>query len=412
LNTASPADPAGRIEAQGLDLADPLRPFRNRFLVADEKLVYLDGNSLGRLPLDTLARLARVAEREWGERLIRSWGERWMELPERLGDRLGSALLGAAQGQVAVADSTTVCLYKLASAALAARPGRREIVTDRDNFPTDRYVLESLAAEHRLRIRWIEADSRAGPSPEDVAAVTSEDTALVCLSHVSYKSAFILDVPGITRVAHRAGALALWDLCHSVGAVPISLDADCVDLAVGCTYKYLNGGPGAPALLYVRSAHQDRLRQPIWGWLGRREPFEMGQGYQPGDGIAAMRSGTPPILSLVGVEAGAELVIEAGIDAIRAKGIALTEFVIKLVDRLLAPLGVEVGSPLEGARRGAHVALVHPDARELSGRLIKAGVIVDFRAPDVIRIGLSPLSTSFSEAWQGLARLRQLLVDR
>ena len=242
-----------------------------------------------------------------------------------------------------------MCLYKLASAALAARADRREIVTDRDNFPTDRYVLEGLAAERGLTIRWIEADSRAGPSPEDVAAVTNENTALVCLSHVSYKSAFILDLAEITRVAHSAGALTIWDLCHSVGAVPVSLDDDGVDLAVGCTYKYLNGGPGAPAFLYVRSEHQARLRQPIWGWLGRSEPFEMAQGYEPGVGIAAMRSGTPPILSLVGVEAGVELVIEAGIEAIRAKGIALTEYVIDLADRLLAPLGVEVGSPRTAA---------------------------------------------------------------
>jgi kynureninase len=406
---ASPTERGGLAQARALDEADPLRAFRDRFLIADDELVYLDGNSLGRLPLDTEARLAQVAAHEWGERLIRAWGERWMELPERLGDRLGSALLGAAPGQVAVADSTTVCLYKLASAALAARADRREIVTDRDNFPTDRYVLEGLAAERGLTIRWIEADSRAGPSPEDVAAVTNENTALVCLSHVSYKSAFILDLAEITRVAHGAGALTIWDLCHSVGAVPVSLDEDAVDLAVGCTYKYLNGGPGAPAFLYVRSEHQGRLRQPIWGWLGRREPFEMAQGFEPGEGITAMRSGTPPILSLIGVEAGVELVIEAGIDAIRAKGIALTQNVIDLADRLLSPLGVEVGSPRDAGRRGAHVALVHPDARQLSARLIAGGVIVDFRAPDVIRVGLSPLSTSFTEAWRGIERLRELL---
>jgi len=406
---ASPTERGGLAQARALDEADPLRAFRDRFLIADDELVYLDGNSLGRLPLDTEARLAQVAAHQWGERLIRAWGERWMELPERLGDRLGSALLGAAPGQVAVADSTTVCLYKLASAALAARADRREIVTDRDNFPTDRYVLEGLAAERGLTIRWIEADSRAGPSPEDVAAVTNENTALVCLSHVSYKSAFILDLAEITRVAHGAGALTIWDLCHSVGAVPVSLDEDAVDLAVGCTYKYLNGGPGAPAFLYVRSEHQGRLRQPIWGWLGRREPFEMAQGFEPGEGISAMRSGAPPILSLIGVEAGVELVIEAGIDAIRAKGIALTQNVIDLADRLLSPLGVEVGSPRDARRRGAHVALVHPDARQLSARLIAGGVIVDFRAPDVIRVGLSPLSTSFTEAWRGIERLRELL---
>jgi kynureninase len=407
---AFPTEPESREQAQALDLADPLRAFRDRFLVADDELIYLDGNSLGRLPLDTVQRLAQVAQREWGERLIRAWSERWMELPERVGDRLGSALLGAAPGQVAVADSTTVCLYKLASAALAARSDRSEIVTDRDNFPTDRYVLEGLATERGLTIRWIEADSRAGPRAEDVAAVTSERTALVCLAHVSYKSAFILDLAEITRVAHSAGALTIWDLCHSVGAVPVSLDGDGVDLAVGCTYKYLNGGPGAPAFLYVRSEHQGRLRQPIWGWLGRREPFEMAQGYEPGAGMAAMRSGTPPILSLVGVEAGVELVIEAGIEAIRAKGIALTEYVIQLADRILAPLGVEVGSPRDAARRGAHVALVHPEARRLSTRLIDGGVIVDFRAPDVIRVGLSPLTTSFTEAWRGIARLRELLM--
>jgi kynureninase len=406
---ASPTERTGLAQARALDEADPLRAFRDRFLIAGDELVYLDGNSLGRLPRDTVAALARVAEQEWGERLIRAWAERWMELPERLGDRLGSALLGAAAGQVAVADSTTVCLYKLAGAALAARADRREIVTDRDNFPTDRYVLEGLAAERGLTIRWIEADSRAGPSPEDVAAVTNENTALVCLSHVSYKSAFILDLAEITRVAHSAGALTIWDLCHSVGAVPLSLDDDGVDLAVGCTYKYLNGGPGAPAFLYVRSEHQRELRQPIWGWLGRSEPFEMAQGYEPGEGIAAMRSGTPPVLSLVGVEAGVELVIEAGIEAIRAKGIALTQYVIDLADGLLSQLGVEVGSPRDAGRRGAHVALVHPHARQLSARLIHGGVIVDFRAPDVIRIGLSPLTTSFTEAWRGIERLRELL---
>jgi kynureninase len=406
---ASPTERTALAQARALDEADPLRAFRDRFLIAGDELVYLDGNSLGRLPRDTVAALARVAEQEWGERLIRAWPERWMELPERLGDRLGSALLGAAAGQVAVADSTTVCLYKLAGAALAARADRREIVTDRDNFPTDRYVLEGLAAERGLTIRWIEADSRAGPSPEDVAAVTNENTALVCLSHVSYKSAFILDLAEITRVAHSAGALTIWDLCHSVGAVPLSLDDDGVDLAVGCTYKYLNGGPGAPAFLYVRSEHQRELRQPIWGWLGRSEPFEMAQGYEPGEGIAAMRSGTPPVLSLVGVEAGVELVIEAGIEAIRAKGIALTQYVIDLADGLLSQLGVEVGSPRDAGRRGAHVALVHPHARQLSARLIHGGVIVDFRAPDVIRIGLSPLTTSFTEAWRGIERLRELL---
>jgi kynureninase len=310
---------------------------------------------------------------------------------------------------VAVADSTTVCLYKLASAAIAARPGRREIVTDQDNFPTDRYVLESLAAEHGLTIRWIKADRSAGPRPADVAALTGPDTALVTFSHVAYRSAFVLDMPAITQVAHGAGALTLWDLCHSVGALPVELDASGADLAIGCTYKYLNGGPGAPAFLYVRSEHQGHLRQPIWGWLGRTDPFEMAQGYEPRPGIGGMLSGTPPVLALAAVAAGVDLVIEAGIVAIRDKAIALTEFAIALSDEWLAPLGVALGSPRDSARRGAHVALVHPDARELCWRLIEAGVIVDFRPPDAIRVGLSPLSTSFADVRDGLARLRDLL---
>jgi kynureninase len=273
---------ASRAEAAALDAADELRAFHERFVVADDGLIYLDGNSLGRLPRDTGARLAEVVERQWGERLIRAWSEGWMELPRRLGDRLGAELLGAAPGQVAIADSTTVCFYKLAVAALSARPERTQIITDVDNFPTDRYVLESLATERGLEILWVQADAAAGPEPSHVAALISEQTALVTFSHVNYRSAFILDARAITTLAHQAGALALWDLSHSAGAIPVDLDADGVDLAVGCCYKYLNGGPGAPAYLYVRAEHQDTLSQPIWGWLGRRDPFEMAPGYLPG----------------------------------------------------------------------------------------------------------------------------------
>ena len=401
-----------REAAVELDRSDPLGGFRDRFVFADDDVIYLDGNSLGRLPAGTLARLGEVARDGWGTRLIRAWNEGWLELPLRIGDRLGESLLGAAPGQVAVADSTTVCFYKLASAALAARPDRTEIITDRDNFPTDRYVLEALAAQHDLTIRWITADSVTGPEPEHIAALLGPDTALVSLSHVAYRSAFVLDMPEITRLAHDAGALTLWDLCHSAGVLPVALDASGVDVAVGCTYKYLNGGPGAPAFLYVRAEHQGQLRQPIWGWLGTREPFEMVQGYQPADGIAAMLSGTPPVLALTAVTAGAEPVIEAGVAAIREKAIALTEFAIALADEWLDPLGITVGSPRDGARRGAHVALVHPEARRLCRLLIDDGVIVDFRAPDAIRLGLSPLTTSFADVWDGLRRLRQLTDTR
>jgi kynureninase len=237
----------------------------------------------------------------------------------------------------------------------------------------------------------------------------SERTALVTFSQVNYRSAFILDARAITQIAHDAGALTLWDLSHSAGAIPVDLDGDGIDLAVGCTYKYLNGGPGAPAYLYVRAEHQAGLRQPIWGWLGRRDPFEMAPGYIPGEGIAAMLSGTPPVLALTAVAAGVDLVIEAGIDAIRAKSIALTEYAIALIDAWLVPLGCSVGSPRDAARRGSHVALVHPQARTLTRRLIEEGVIPDFRTPDVIRLGLSPLTTRFTDVYDGLERVYRLV---
>ncbi|MGH2871065.1 MAG: kynureninase [Solirubrobacteraceae bacterium] len=399
-----------RADAVARDADDPLAPLHERFVVADDGLIYLDGNSLGRLPRETPERLAAVVREQWGERLIRGWSEGWMELPRTLGDRLGTELLGAAPGQVAIADSTTVCFYKLAAAALAARPGRTEIVTDVDNFPTDRYVLESLKRERGCEIVWIEADPHTGPTPEQVASVVTERTALVTFSHVCYRSAFILDLPAITAVAHGAGALTLWDECHSVGSMPVSLDADGADLAVGCTYKYLNGGPGAPAFLYVRAEHQAALRQPIWGWLGRRDPFEMAPGFIPADGISAMLSGTPPVLALTAAAVGIELSIEAGIDAIRRKSVALTEYAIGLIDESLAPLGCGVGSPRDAARRGSHVALVHPDARALCPALAQADVLTDFRTPDVIRLGLSPLTTRFVDVYDGLARLGELLT--
>ena len=402
-------DAITRDDAVARDEADPLRGFHDRFVVAGDGLIYLDGNSLGRLPRDTAARVAEVVSTQWGERLIRGWSEGWMELPTVLGDRLGSALLGAAPGQVAVADSTTVCFYKLAAAALSARPDRNQIVTDVDNFPTDRYVLESLALDHGLEIVWITADPHSGPDPGQVADAVTERTALVTFSQVAYRSAFILDARDITTIAHDAGALALWDLSHSAGAIPVQLDADGIDLAVGCTYKYLNGGPGAPAFLYVRHEHQGELSQPIWGWLGRRDPFEMAPGYVAGEGISAMLSGTPPVLALTAAGVGVDLVIEAGIGAIREKSVGLTEYAITLIDQWLVPLGCDVGSPRDARARGSHVALVHPDARALSGRLIADGVIVDFRTPDVIRLGLSPLTTRFTDVFDGLARVRQLL---
>jgi kynureninase len=406
---ASPALPTSREAAEQLDRDDPLAALRDEFLIPDDGVVYMDGNSLGRPPAAVADVLVALVREGWGDRLIRSWTEGWMDLPLSLGDRIG-ALLGAAPGQVAVADSTTVCFYKAASAALDARPGRTEILTDAANFPTDRYVLESLASRRGLSLRWLEpADATLGPTASEVAAAVGEQTALVTFTHVDYRSAAILEMAAITDAAHAAGALTVWDLSHSLGAVHVSLDEHGADLAVGCTYKYLCGGPGSPAFIYVRSELQEWLRQPIWGWLGRREPFAMGPGYVPAEGMRAFLSGTPPIFALHALEPGLAIVERAGIDSIRAKGIALTDLAITLSDAWLSGLGVRVASPRQGARRGAHVALAHPRAIELCGSLAELGVLVDHRAPDVVRLGLSPLTTRFSEVWDGVNALRGVL---
>ena len=361
---ALPAPMADRAEAASLDDADELRAFHDRFAVADDGLIYLDGNSLGRLPRDAPARVAEVIESQWGRAAHPRLGrgvDGAAASPSATGS--GSSCWARHPARSAVADSTTVCFYKLAAAALSARPGRTQIITDVDNFPTDRYVLESLAGERELEILWIEADPHAGPEPGRWRSSSpSRPRSSPSPRSTTARRSSSMRAPS-REIAHDAGALALWDLSHSAGAIPVTLDADGVDLAVGCTYKYLNGGPGAPAYLYVRAEHQGALRQPIWGWLGRRDPFEMAPGYIPGRGIAAMLSGTPPVLALTAVAAGLDLVVEAGIDAIRRKSVALTEYAVALIDEWLAPLGCSVGSPRDPGRRGSHVALVHPEAR-------------------------------------------------
>jgi kynureninase len=395
--------------ARALDAMDPLGAFRERFVVDDPDLVYLDGNSLGRLPRATLERLTDVVRREWGGELIRGW-DHWLDLPLRVGDRLGTALLGARPGEVVIGDSTTVSLYMLAAAALDGRSGRRTIVAARDEFPTDRYVLEGLAADRGLAIRWLEPDSVEGPAPGDVGAAVDEDVALVLLSLVHYRSAAIADIEAITDLAHRAGALVLWDLSHAVGSVPIDLEAAGADLAVGCTYKYLDSGPGGPAFRYVRRSHHGVLRNPIRGWFAQTDQFAMDRSFDPAPGIRGWLTGTPDVLSILGVESGVELVAEAGMAAIRAKSVALTEYAITLHDAWLAPRGCTLGSPRDPARRGGHLSIRHAEAERLCRDLIAGGVVPDFRGPDAIRIGLSPLSTSFEEVWCGLDRLRGLLA--
>jgi kynureninase len=396
-----------------LDAADPLRGLLDRFVDRDADegvLAYLDGNSLGRPTRATAERIERFVREAWGGRLIRGWYEGWMDWPLDLGDRLGRVCLGAAPGQLVVADSTSVMLYKLARAAVDARPDRREIVTDVNDFPTDRYILEGIAAERGLELRFLETALDGGVTVEQVAAMVGPQTALVACSHVNYRSAAIADAAAITRLAHDAGALVLWDLSHSAGVVPVELDAWGADLAVGCTYKYLDAGPGSPAFGYVRAEHQGTLRQPVQGWIGRRDPFTMGPGYEPAEGMLRFVSGTPPILSMVPLAAALDVIEEAGMAAVRAKSVALCDYAIELVDALLAPHGVTVASPRDGARRGGHVTLRHERFRELVDPLWAAGVLLDFREPDCLRIGLSPLTTSFAEVHRGLAAVAGMLA--
>lgn len=388
-------------QAAELDAADEIAFAKDRFVPMGDGenavQAYLDGNSLGRPLRSTQRRINDLIEGAWGTRLIRSWDEQWMDLPLTLGDRIGSVVLGAAPGQTFVGDSTTVLLYKLLRAAVALDPSRDEIVLDTENFPTDRYVAEGVAAETGSRLRWIEPDPAAGVTGEQVAAAVSERTSVVLVSHVAYKSAWIADLAEITDVAHSAGALVLSDTCHSGGVVREDLDTTGVDLAVGCSYKFLNGGPGAPAYGYVATRHQDRLQQPIQGWMGHAEPFVMGPGYRPGEGMRRFISGTPPVLGMVGIADTVDLIEEAGLDQIRAKSTDLTRFVIDAIDSHLAPLGVGVVSPREDRRRGSHVTISHPRSREVCAELWARNVIPDFREPDGIRLGLAPLSTSFAE---------------
>lgn len=397
-----------RADVEALDAADPLATYRDQFAIGDEQVVYLDGNSLGRLPKASVQRVREVLQEDWGNHLIRSWTDRWMELPNRIGDLIGTALLGTKTDEVIVGDSTTVALYKVVSACLDARPDRRTIVIEKGNFPTDRYVVESLVAQRNLDIRWLEETADVGVTTAQVTAALDPSVAVVVLSHVDYRSAALLDMAGITTAVHSAGAMMVWDLCHSVGCVPIDLQADGVDAAVGCTYKYLNGGPGAPAFTYVRRERQAELRQPIWGWWGRRERFEMAEGYEPAAGMKAWLTGTPDILSLSAVEPGVAMIAEAGLAAIRAKSMALTDLAVRLYDEMLAPRGFELASPRDASRRGSHVTVSRPDARAVTQQLIERGVIPDFRQPDGIRLGLAPLTTRYVEVFAGISILAEL----
>jgi len=401
--------------ARALDAADPLGAHLDAFLDAPGVTAYLDGNSLGRPLRDVPDKLAAFVREDWGTRLIRSWDEQWMALPMELGDRIGRVALGAAAGQTVVADSTSVLIYKLMRAALRrpqgsnGAPARTEIVIEAGNFPTDRFLAEGVAAEAGMALRWLDPDPVHGVTVADVHHAVSERTALVSLSHVDYRSGALADMPAITAAVHESGALMMWDLCHSAGIIPMQLDAWGVDMAVGCTYKYLNGGPGSPAFAYLRHDLQGVLRQPIQGWWSAADIFAMGPEYAPAGDIRQLLSGTPPVTSMIAMQGMLDLIEQATIDEVRAKSTSLTELAVQAYDEVLAPLGVRLLSPRDAQLRGGHVTIGHPDFREVTRCLWAEGIIPDFRFPDGIRLGLSPLSTSHVETVTGILAVRDAL---
>ncbi|MCZ7573382.1 MAG: kynureninase [Ardenticatenaceae bacterium] len=400
--------------ASALDRQDELAHFRDEFLRDDPDLIYLDGNSLGRLPKRSVERLRDVVEREWGRRLIRGWSEGWFTLPQRIGAKI-ARLIGADADEVLVSDSTSVNLFKLILAALQARPGRTKVVTDDLNFPSDIYILQGVLrlAGPQYHLAIVRSVDGLTVTDEALASAIDESTALVALTHTAFKSGFVYDLDVVTALAHRVGAMMLWDLCHSVGAMPLALDVAGVDLAVGCTYKYLNAGPGAPAFLFVRRDLQAHLLNPVSGWFGQQNQFDFELAYRPAAGIRRFLAGTPPVLSLAAVEPGVDLLLEAGMDRLRAKSRQQTEYLIGLWEALLEPLGFELNSPRDPRRRGSHVSLGHPEALRIDRALIEEmNVIPDFRSPDNLRLGIAPIYTSFAEIHEAVMRLRRVVVEQ
>jgi kynureninase len=393
-----------RADAEALDAADDLAPLRGDF-VLPEGVVYLDGNSLGALPRAAVERLRDVTEREWGHDLIRSWNANgWIDLPARVAEGF-APLVGAAPDEVVVADSTSVNLFKLLAGALRLRPGRRAILSEEGNFPTDLYVAQGLArllgdVELRLVRR------------EGLKEALREDVAVLLLTHVDFRTGEVHDMEALTRAAHDAGALALWDLAHSAGAVPVDLDGCGADLAVGCGYKYLNGGPGAPAFAFVARRHQAGFESPLSGWMGHADPFAFGPLYEPAPGISRLLCGTPPVLSLVALECGVETIARAGIDRLRRKSVALTELFVRLVEQECHGFGFALASPREAERRGSQVSLRHPEGHAIVQALIARGVVGDFRTPDILRFGFAPAYVRFVDAWDAVAALRAVMESR
>ncbi len=400
--------------AKILDAQDELAELRQEFIIPEPELIYLDGNSLGRLPHRTAERLQEVVSEEWGQGLIRGWNANWFEAPNRVGEKI-ALLVGAAPGQVIVSDTTSINLFKLVMAALRARPGRQQIISDVLNFPSDLYILqgcmELLEKKHRLDL--LPSEDGINPDLCALEEMIGPDTALVTLSHVVFKSGYLYDAQVITELAHRAGALVLWDLSHSAGAVPVELDAWNADLAVGCTYKYLNGGPGSPAYLYVRKELQDTLQLPVWGWWAQHSPFDFDLVFTPAQGMNRFLVSSPPVLSMLAMESSVEVLLKVGMARLRRKSVSQTEYLIALSDHYLAPLGFTLGSPRSSVQRGSHVSLRHTEGYRINRALIEAmNLIPDFRAPDNLRLGIAPIYTRYTEIWEAVQRIRRVVEEK
>ncbi|MBZ9661117.1 kynureninase [Mesorhizobium sp. ESP-6-4] len=390
-------------EVEAMDAADPLRAMRDRF-VLPEGIIYLDGNSLGAASVDAFSEIETAARQEWARDLIRAWNTAgWFDMPIELGDQLGR-LIGAKPGQTVVCDTTSINIYKVLHAALAMRPERSVIVAEGDSFPTDLYMAEGVASTRPGTVLRLE-----GTDAPTIEELVDDRVAVILVNHVNYKSGRLRDMAALTRKAHEAGALIVWDLCHTAGALPVDLDGSNADFAIGCTYKYLNGGPGSPAFIYAANRHHRDIRQPLSGWWGHARPFAFEQGYAAGTGIRRFLCGTQPVLSMRALKGALDLWNDVDMRAVRRKSVALTDLFIRLVEARCGGFGLELESPRSGAERGSQVSFAHSNGYQVMRALIERGVIGDFRAPSTIRFGFTPLYVGYRDVWNAVEVLQDIL---
>ncbi|MCA1756115.1 MAG: kynureninase [Bacteroidales bacterium] len=404
--------------AQELDRSDPLAVFRERFVKKEENLIYLDGNSLGMLNRESEKAVSAALSEEWGGRLIRGWNDGWWEMPSRVASKI-AMITGCRSDEIAVCDSTSVNLFKLLSASLRLQKGRKKVVSDTLNFPSDIYIAEGAIHNAGLghRLCLAESENSIDIPFSRLEALIDEDTAVVVLSLVQFKSGFMYDMARVNRLAHEKGALVIWDLSHATGAVEIDLNATGSDMAIGCTYKYLNGGPGSPAFLFVRKEMREELISPLWGWLGEYDPFSFARSYRPAEGATRYMTGSPPVLSMASLEPSLDIILEAGMPAIRKKSVAMTQMITEIWKDILATRGFTVGSPSDPGMRGSHMALRHSEGFRICRALISDDegeyvIIPDFRPPDIIRLGFAPLYNSFTDIAVAATELDRIVRDK